>query len=276
MSLGQYIAAQFELLMAVKQEWEDLIGITRQRKGQVMASDGAGVTERAVFQSSVMTEELYRKFDKFVEKEMQGFIDVAKFAWQGGKKSSYINSDYKSEMLDIDGREFSEAEIAVFAKNSSKENTKLETFKNIALSFAQNGTNPSTIAEILDTDNFSNIKRLTKVAEQKQQELAQQQQEQMDKMESQKLEVERELHEDKQAHESLENQLDRDNKIQLESMKIAASQEDQDQNDNGIPDYIDVQKVALEEKKLDSSNKLQERKLDIEEKKLSQANKPKK
>jgi len=276
MSLGQYIAAQFELLMAVKQEWEDLIGITRQRKGQVMASDGAGVTERAVFQSSVMTEELYRKFDKFVEKEMQGFIDVAKFAWQGGKKSSYINSDYKSEMLDIDGREFAEAEIAVFAKNSSRENTKLETFKNIALSFAQNGTNPSTIAEILDTDNFSNIKRLTKVAEQKQQELAQQQQEQMDKMESQKLEVERELHEDKQAHESLENQLDRDNKIQLESMKIAASQEDQDQNDNGIPDYIDVQKVALEEKKLDSSNKLQERKLDIEEKKLSQANKPKK
>jgi len=276
MSLGQYIAAQFELLMAIKQEWEDLIGITRQRKGQVMASDGAGVTERAVFQSSVMTEELYRKFDKFVEKEMQGFLDTAKFAWRYGKKSAYIGSDFRNEMLDIDGRELQEAELAVFAKNTSVENSKLDTFKNIALSFAQNGAEPSTIAEILDSDNFSNIKRLTKVAEKKQQELAQQQQQAVDKADQKKIEVQRELHEDKQAHEAFENERDRENKIQIESMKIAGKQQDQDMDDNGIPDYIDVQRMNLEERKISSNEKINNRKLDIEEKKLKQDSKNKK
>ena len=141
MSLSQYINAQFQLLQAIKQEWEDLIGITRQRKGQVMASDGAGATERAVFQSSVMTEELFRKFEKYEEKEMQGLLDCSKHAWRGGKKSSYITADYRNELLDIEGAEYAESEYAVFAKNSSKENTKLQTFKNLALSFAQTARN---------------------------------------------------------------------------------------------------------------------------------------
>ena len=81
MSLGQYIAAQFQLLQSVKMEWEELVGISRQRKGQVQASDGIGATERAVFQSSVMTEELFRRFDKFTEREFNGLLDTAKVAY---------------------------------------------------------------------------------------------------------------------------------------------------------------------------------------------------
>ena len=79
-SLGQYMAAQFQLLQSVKMEWEELVGISRQRKGQVQASDGIGATERAVFQSSVMTEELFRRFDKFTEREFNGLLDTAKVA----------------------------------------------------------------------------------------------------------------------------------------------------------------------------------------------------
>ena len=270
MSLSQYINAQFQLLQAIKQEWEDLVGITRQRKGQVMASDGSGATERAVFQSSVMTEELFRKFEKYEEKEMQGLLDCSKHAWRGGKKTAYITSDYRNELLDIDGQEFAESEYAVFAKNSSKENTKLQTFKSLALSFAQNGSEPSTIAEILDTDNFSNIKRLVKEVETKKQQLEAQQQQVQQEQQMQLQQMQMQAQAEAREFEAGENQADRQNKLDVEAMKIAGRQQDQDANNNGIPDYMDVQRVEMERQRIESNERIQNRKLDIEEKKARQ------
>lgn len=268
MSLSQYISAQFQLLQAIKQEWEDLVGITRQRKGQVMASDGSGATERAVFQSSVMTEELFRKFDKYEEKEMQGLLDCSKHAWRGGKKSAYITSDYRNELLEIEGEEYAEAEYAVFAKNSSKENTKLETFKSLALSFAQNGSKPSTVAEILDTDNFSNIKRLVTKAEEAEAQMKQQEQQMQQQMQQQQLEAQQQMQDERMIFEATQKDADRQNKLDVEAMKIAGRQADQDLNNNGIPDYMDIQRVEMERERIASNEKIQNRKLDIEEEKM--------
>ncbi|MDC6350682.1 hypothetical protein PP178_03895 [Zeaxanthinibacter sp. PT1] len=169
MSLGQYIGAQFELLQAIKNEWEEFLGISRQRKGQIMASDGAGNTNMAVGQSNIMTYELFRKFSKFEEREMNGLLDVSKFAWKEGKQATYITPDYREGILDIEPSEFQEAQIGIFMKNSSKETEKLETMKQLAFSFAQNGSQPSTVAEILDLNNFAGIKEKVKEAELKQQ-----------------------------------------------------------------------------------------------------------
>lgn len=269
MSLSQYMGSQFQLLQAIKQEWEDLVGISRQRKGQVMASDGTGATERAVFQSSVMTEELFRKFEKFEQKEIQGLLDNSKFAWRDGKKSSYITNDYRNELLNVEGADYSEAEYAVFAKNSSKENTKLQTFKALALSFAQNGSKPSTVAEILDTENFSNIKRLVKGVEVAEETMRQQQAQQAQQMEQSKLMAEQQIKDSDQSFEALQNDLDRQNRIDVETLKISSRREDLDKNDNGIPDYMDTQRIEMERQRIDSNERIQSRKLDIEERKVT-------
>ena len=168
MSLGQYIAAQFQLLQAIKGEWEEMIGISRQRKGQIKTSDGVGTTERAVFQSSVISEELFRRFEAFIEKEYQGLLDTAKIAWRDGKKMTYVTSDLRTAMISIDPQDFQEAEYGVFVKNTSREQDKLTQMRNMALSFAQNGSEPSTIAEILDSNNFSKIKGYLQDVEEKQ------------------------------------------------------------------------------------------------------------
>ena len=72
------------------------------------------------------------------------------------------------------------------------------------------------------------------------------------------------------AFEAGENQADRQNKLDVEAMKIAGRQQDQDLNNNGIPDYMDIQRIAMEEKRIESNERLQTRKLDLEEKKLNQ------
>ena len=234
MSLGQYIAAQMQLLQAIKQEWEELLGISRQRKGQITASDGAGTTENAIAQSTAMTEEIFRKFEKFEQKEMQGLLDVSKHAFRNGKKIQYIADDYRNAWLDIDGAQYSESEFGIFAKNASKENEKIRTMRQMTMAMAQNGLGAGSIAEILDADNFSRIKQLANEAEKKQEELQMQQSQMAQQTEQMKMQAEQQKVQQEQQHESNENALDRQNKLDV--AMINAVSKDTDHDNDGKTD----------------------------------------
>ncbi len=228
MSLGQYIAAQMELLRAIKEEWEELLGISRQRKGQITAADGAGTTSTAIAQSTAMTEEIFRKFEKLEQKEMQGLLDVSKHAFRGGKQIQYIADDYRNAWLDIEGAEYGESEFGIFAKNASKENQKMEQMRQLTMAMAQNGTGAGTIAEILDADNFARIKQLSRQAEAKQQAIGQQAQEAQQQMAMQQQQAEAAKLQQEQDFESQENNLDRENKMAIAMVNAVSKDSDHD------------------------------------------------
>ena len=251
MSLGQYIAAQFQLLQAIKGEWEEMIGISRQRKGQIKTSDGVGTTERAVFQSSVISEELFRRFEAFIEKEYQGLLDTAKIAWRDGKKMTYVTSDLRTAMIAIDPQDFQEAEYGVFVKNTSREQDKLTQMRNMALSFAQNGSEPSTIAEILDSNNFSKIKGYLQEVEEKQKAMQEQQQQMQQQIAQQQSAAAQKLQDEKQQFEAQQNDLDHMNKIELKKMDVATKLTS-DADGNGRRDEIDRARLEVERQKVEA------------------------
>jgi len=249
MSLGQYIAAQFQLLQAIKAEWEENIGVSRQRKGQVKTSDGVGTTERAVFQSSVISEEIFRRFESFLEREYAGLIDTSKIAWREGKKMSYVTSDLRTALVSVDPQEYQEAEYGVFVKNNSREQDKLNQIKSLALAFAQNGQQPSTIAEIIDSNNFSQIKTLMAEVDEKQKEM----QEQASQMQQQQLQAQAEAQaQEKQGDQMFEaDQNDKDRMVQLELKKMeVASKLTTDADGNGRKDEIDKARLDVEKEKV--------------------------
>jgi hypothetical protein len=252
MSLGQYIAAQFELLQAIKQEWEDLVGFNRQRKGQVMATDGVGSTERAVFQSSLITEELFRKFEKFEEKERLGLLDTSKVAWKDGKKFQYIGSDLDQVFVELEASELSEVSFGVYVKNSARESEKLQQLRGMIQAFSQNGAKPSTIAEILDMDHFATIKTKLAQVERLQEEIEGQQAQQAEQAQMQMQEAQAQQKEAEQIFESTENQLDRDKDIYIAEMKEMGNghKHQNDVNKNGIKDELDKRKLDLIERKV--------------------------
>jgi hypothetical protein len=249
MSLGQYIAAQFQLLQAIKEEWEENVGITRQRKGNVMTSDGVGTTERAIFQSSVISEEMFRRYEAFLEKEYMGLIDVSKIAWREGKKMTYVTSDLRTALIEVDPSEYQEAEYGVFVKNSSKEQDKLQQMKQMALTFAQNGQQPSTIAQILDGANFSSIKKLLMEVEAKQQQMQEAQAQQAQQMSQQQAQAAQQLQAEKQNFEAQQNELDRINKLEVEKIKLAGSLS-MDSDGNGRRDDIDRARLEVERERV--------------------------
>lgn len=273
MSLGSYLKDSLDLMSAIKAEWEDLLGINRQRKGAANSSDGLGVTQEAIFRSSVITEELFAKFDRFMEKDCQGLLDYSKLAWRNTKKEKFVRSDGSIAMLDIDPEIYSEADLGLFFKNSNKEYEKLETLKQLGAQFAQQGSKPSFIAEILDSSNFTKLKSQLRKLEQAEAELQQQQQEQMQQTQLQIQEMQNAALEEEREFKARENQLDRENRIQLELIKSDVKLMGMDMNDNNIPDALEVEKNAIERLKTMAEQNFKSRQLDQKDKELELKNK---
>jgi len=292
MSLGQYISAQFELLAAIKGEWEEMMGISRQRKGNIMASDGQGTSERAVYQSTVMTEDLFRKFETVEQRDLQGLVDISQIAWADGKKSSYTTSDFRQAFLQINPEVYCNADYGVFVTKSGEEQDKLQALKSLALEFAQNKAKPSTIAEILDSKNFSKIKlKLAEVdaaadALEQQQMAAEQEAQQM------MLQAKAQEQEAAQAFEAEQNELDRLSKEKIALLNINGKlYGDNDADNDGTTDSIETERISVDREKntgelaekrasrlaeidmrmkeLSSKEKIENRKLDVAEKKIA-------
>ena len=249
--LGDYISKMFELLMSVKQEWEDTLGISRQRKGNTMASDAVGNNERAVFQSAIMTEEIFRKYDNFLERELNGLLDVSKVAWKDGKKATFINSEYKQTFLRIE-EDYQNSEFGVFVTKSSEEAEKLETLRQLSLQFAQNGSRPSTVAEILDAGNFTKIKNKLQEIEKIEQEMAAQssqaEAEAQERLEQMRIED----REDMQLHQMEVEQLKADTQIYIKELEITSNDEGFDVNQFNT----DREKLNIEREKIRSNERL--------------------
>jgi hypothetical protein len=168
---SQTIRMYTDLLAFIKNEWEEVCGITRQREGQVQSSETVGGVERAVLQSSLITETYFTLFEQFKKRDLEGLIDYSKIAWINGKKGSYVMPDSTSIVyMDVNGIEHCETEYGIAISNSSKEQERANTIKQLAQPMMQNGIAASTIAEVLDSETISQAKVKLKVAERKLQE----------------------------------------------------------------------------------------------------------
>lgn len=266
-SLNQYIKYVYDYLGAIKLELEEFVGINRQRKGQTTASEGKGVTEQSIFQSSIITEELFMAFDEFQRRELQGLLDISKFAWIDGKRAQYVGNDMKVHYLNIEPGAYQESEFGVFVKVSRKENEKLEALRQMAQSFAQNQMRPSAVADILNSENFSQLRdRLEDLEElemklnqdaQKAEQQAAQAGDQFKAVEAQK----------DRDHETIEKEKDRNLERELKYLDTNIEMFNQDANNNQVPDALEAQKLAQEGAKQATDAEAAQRKLDIEEEK---------
>ena len=98
-----------------------MTGINPQRQGQVGAYEGKGTTERAVIQSSHITEDYFFKFGQFEQVFFQSLLDYSKAAWLDGKKLHYHSDGNKAEFYEIDGIQHLESEYNVFVTNDIRD-----------------------------------------------------------------------------------------------------------------------------------------------------------
>lgn len=174
--MGTYIKDMLEICSYIKGEAEELIGFNRFRKANIAASDAVTNVNTGQYAGSLITEEYFFTFNNFLEKECQGIIDIAKYAYRNGKKAAYMRDDSAQEILNVDPGSIQESEYGVFVKNGGKTKEKMDAIKQLGLTLAQNGMKGSIITETINTDsNIEKIIEKMKIAE-RELEMSQQQQ----------------------------------------------------------------------------------------------------
>ena len=276
MSLNNFINQSRELLMGLKGDWWEAIGMNRQRFGDTKASDGKGVTEQAIFRSAIISEEINRKFEKFQEKDFDGLLDLSKIAFLDGKKAKYINSEEREAFLNMNADDVihhANTGYKVFVKNSIKENTKLEEVKQYMFSYAQNAGSSAVFMEALDLTNFTKGKEVIRKLEEREKQIN-------EGLQRQQMESAERVEGDKRASEQLDREelrykTDMDYRKTIDAAEIKANvvgendadvtsaidpvaERDQDRKDKELNHKIKVEDkgLRLEEKKLQIDNKV--------------------
>jgi len=255
-----------ELLQMIIQEWERMSGVNQQRQGIVGEHAGKATTEQAIVQSANITEDMFRKYSRMEQRDLQALIDYSKIAWINGKKSQYILPEGLSE-IDIDGVEHMNSQYGVFVNGSGKEVEKIQIMKQMIQPMIQNGASMTSIAEILNSDSFEEIYEKVKKVEKTRAQLeqAQMKAEMQDKQKERQLEIMKEDRED--ARQAAKNATD----IKVAEIRQSDGYDGEDEDDEKLD--LDRRKQQqdhlIEEKKLAEEKRSNKAKEAIERKKVN-------
>lgn len=280
LTMSNVIAEYIQLMDKIEELAGTISGITQQREGAVSSSEMVGNVERSVVQSSHITEPLFWVHNQCKRRVLNMLLNTAKGAWEetGKQKLQYIFDNGERAFLDITPKFYYE-DMDVFVSDTSKDLENIQKLQQLIQPAMQNGASLLEAAEILTNDNFNIIKQKLKdmqtrqeQVQQQQQEAEAQQQQQLQQMQNEAKQQELMLQE---AQMDLQRyQIDQDNQTKIAVAQINAYRgtEELDQDQNGIPDPIEIGKQAIEQQKInqDTYNKRYEakQKREIEDQKI--------
>ncbi len=228
-TIEQYVL----LLETTMQEWEKISGVNRQRQGSIGAYEGKGASQQAIVQSSHITEDLFRKFSRFEQRELQGMLDYSKEAWISGKKGMYVLPDTSMQYLDLDSLGHMESEYGIFMSDAGRDQENIRQARELSQAMIQNGMPASAVLDLMDTENFTGIKEKLRKAEAARAELEAAQQQ------AQQQQAQQQMQMDQAKMQQEAQEKDRDRQKDIEIALINAEAKDQA---NRLD--IDLQKVV--------------------------------
>lgn len=280
LTMSNVIAEYIQLMDKIEQLAGTISGITQQREGAVSTSEMVGNVERSVVQSSHITEPLFWVHNQCKRRVLNMLLNTAKGAWEetGKQKLQYIFDNGERAFLDITPKFYYE-DMDVFVSDTSKDLENIQKLQQLIQPAMQNGASLLEAAEILTNDNFNIIKQKLKDMQTRQEQIQQQQQEAEAQQQQQLQQMQNEAKQQElmlqEAQMDLQRyQIDQDNQTKIAVAQINAYRgtEELDQDQNGIPDPIEIGKQAIEQQKINQEayNKRYEakQKREIEDQKI--------
>lgn len=280
LTMSNVIAEYIQLMDKIEELAGTISGITAQREGAVSTSEMVGNVERSVVQSSHITEPLFWVHNQCKRRVLNMLLNTAKGAWEetGKQKLQYIFDNGERAFLDITSKFYYE-DMDVFVSDTSKDLENIQKLQQLIQPAMQNGASLLEAAEILTNDNFNIIKQKLKDMQTRQEQIQQQQQEAEAQQQQQLQQMQNEAKQQElmlqEAQMDLQRyQIDQDNQTKIAVAQINAYRgtEELDQDQNGIPDPIEIGKQAIEQQKINQEayNKRYEakQKREIEDQKI--------
>lgn len=286
LSMANTIDQYINLMDKIESMLSEISGVSKQREGAIASNELVGNVERSVVQSAHITEPWFWVHNQVKKEAIAMLLNTAKYVWKDNKTElHYILDDATRAFITL-SEDFFYEDYDIFVEDTTKNQQQIEALRNLMQPAMQNGASLLDIAEIITMDNVTMIKGKLEEIEQKRMEQQQAMEEAQAQREQQMIQMQNEVKEEelmiKEAEMDLEKyKIDSDNatKITVAQLNAYRGVEDMDQDNNGIPDPIEIANQALAERKQASdeaskqfefNTKLREQKMkkEIEDKKI--------
>lgn len=158
-NIGDYLTQLTNLLADIENTAKMQVDMTPQRYGDIANSAGKGTTQEAIVRGSMGSVIIEYMMDLMRERDYARDMDYSKFAWIDGLDTSYRDDENNLKYVSVDIDKHIYADYVIKAKNSVKEQEKLDQLKQFAFSAAQNGDLTAAVAAI-QGDNVAAIVKL--------------------------------------------------------------------------------------------------------------------
>lgn len=243
LDLGNIIQQYINILEFTKMEMSEVVGITKQREGQIANRETVGGVERATLQSSHITEWVFTIHEDIKRRVLECFVETAKIAMKGrNKKFQYILPDYAQRMIEIDGDEFAEADYGVVVDASQQTQELNQKMDGMVQAAMQNQMiNFSTALKMFTSCSLAEKMRMVENNERELQQRQQQAQQEQLQAQQQEAQLKAQAEQQKLALEDAMNERDNDTKLTIAMLQAGAQQ-----NQEEFPDSNDSREALLE------------------------------
>ena len=270
MGLSQAVGQYISILAKIESTIDRMIGVTPQREGQVHQSETVGGVERAVVNSTNITEPWFYTHNDIKKNVLTHILECAKLAYPKTKKLNFIANDFQRVSTTIDMDQFNDSDYGIYITDSSKEHqifSKLEALASQAIS-----AGAATFSDIIDmykAGSVAELSALIKKSEQVKQQSAQQSEQQKMQMQQEMIKAQADEKDKERAFEAQENELDRETKIR--TTVISAMGFDTDTAGTGTIEAVDYGNQVLKTMDLQNKQMNEQRKHSLELQKMQHA-----
>ena len=277
LEMGNYIQQHIMMLQFLEQQLGEIAGVSKQRQGQIENRELVGNVERAVTQSSHITEKWFALHGNVKIKALNTLLETAKLAWRNetDKRYQYIIDDMSTTVLKFDGAEFKDSDYGIMGMDTSSNAELLSVMKQLPHAGIQNDKiNFSQLMDIYLTPSMASVRRKIETAEEQKKQEMQQQQQQAQKMQQEQIQAQQQQQAAEQEFEMAKIDKEYSYKIEIEKMKASVkfAEKGVDLDRDGIPDILEAEKVEsqerMKEKEIESKEKIEEKKIAATEKKI--------
>jgi hypothetical protein len=271
LSLASDIQKYIGLADYLEQKCGKAVGITDPVLGQTSVSERVTNNQQNLVQTSHMLEPYFDLHNCIKRNVLQGLLDLAKVAYATSDKKhiSYILDDMSQEMLQMDINLLDESTLGLFMEDSSMSEEIKQTIQQLAHAAMQNQKiELSDVLKVIKQDSIQEAEEALLVSEElrAEREQANAQAQEKAKADMQQRQIDWEKEKMAQEHTNSLEEIDAKGNWDIQKQTILSMGFDpnKDQDNDGVPDILEVARDGVNAQIQMSKEARENRKLDFE------------
>lgn len=248
-SNANHIINYLNILAYIDEQIGEVAGVTRSREGQTAPYEAVTNSQQSIMQSSTITEPLFHNHMVHWENVLNYLIDLAikKFDTEGGVFQN-MGQDLKKEVFSIKPGEFKNCKFGVFIVDNPRDTEIFKQLQSLVQPLIQSDkVRFSQVAKMIKQTSSS--EELIRDLEKFEAQMAQQEQANIEREQQLRAANEEKMHKIemmRMQHEKALNDADNQTKITVAQIGSFSRLQDQDGDNNGVPDQLEIAKLQAQ------------------------------